>query len=358
MAVDPELLAILACPHCKTPVTLVKNGTALKCGQCHRVYPIKDDIPVMLDRRGHDRTRRQVNGRTVAESTARTFAREDIEASTALHPPPPHRRRRLHDAGDPRRAPGVSQARGSSYLVEPRRSPVDRRNPHLDEVLVIEKTRGTAHGLVTTCRWARRLRRAAFDAVIDFHGGPRSVWLTRATGAAVRDRLRDPRPAGRLHAPGRAGAGAAPASLRREPMGSARGLLGGVLDRDPDRRTGRGGDDARPARRCRVAQARSRGVTCRRRALVVVHVSAGNPFRRWPEEAFVALAGRPCSPATSSRRIILTAGPSDRAAAVRIAARTGTRSRPAVAAAIRRAGRPGPCRAARACVTCRAVHRR
>ena len=48
MPVDPELLEILACPHCKTPVTLVKNGTALKCGTCKRVYPIKDDIPVML----------------------------------------------------------------------------------------------------------------------------------------------------------------------------------------------------------------------------------------------------------------------------------------------------------------------
>jgi len=48
MAVDPELLEILACPNCKTPVTLVKDGTALKCGTCHRVYPIKDDIPVML----------------------------------------------------------------------------------------------------------------------------------------------------------------------------------------------------------------------------------------------------------------------------------------------------------------------
>lgn len=48
MAVDPELLEILACPACKTPVTLVKNGAALKCGSCHRVYPIRDDIPVML----------------------------------------------------------------------------------------------------------------------------------------------------------------------------------------------------------------------------------------------------------------------------------------------------------------------
>lgn len=48
MPVDPELLAILVCPQCKTPVALVRNETGLKCGQCHRVYPIKDDIPVML----------------------------------------------------------------------------------------------------------------------------------------------------------------------------------------------------------------------------------------------------------------------------------------------------------------------
>jgi LSD1 subclass zinc finger protein len=48
MPVDAELLEILACPSCKTPVKLVKSGTALKCDQCHRVYPIKDDIPVML----------------------------------------------------------------------------------------------------------------------------------------------------------------------------------------------------------------------------------------------------------------------------------------------------------------------
>ena len=48
MAIDPELLDILACPQCKTAVTLVKDGAALQCGTCKRVYPIKDDIPVML----------------------------------------------------------------------------------------------------------------------------------------------------------------------------------------------------------------------------------------------------------------------------------------------------------------------
>ncbi len=48
MPIDAELLEILACPNCKTPVKLVGNGSGLKCDACRRVYPIKDDIPVML----------------------------------------------------------------------------------------------------------------------------------------------------------------------------------------------------------------------------------------------------------------------------------------------------------------------
>ena len=48
MAVDPALLEILVCPACKAPVKVVGNGAGLRCEKCHRVYPIKDDIPVML----------------------------------------------------------------------------------------------------------------------------------------------------------------------------------------------------------------------------------------------------------------------------------------------------------------------
>ena len=48
MPVDPALLEILVCPNCKTPVHPVKDGAGLKCDTCHRVYPVKDDIPVML----------------------------------------------------------------------------------------------------------------------------------------------------------------------------------------------------------------------------------------------------------------------------------------------------------------------
>ncbi len=48
MSVDKELLDILVCPVCKTRVDLTPDGQGLKCSQCRRVYPIKDDIPDML----------------------------------------------------------------------------------------------------------------------------------------------------------------------------------------------------------------------------------------------------------------------------------------------------------------------
>lgn len=48
MAISQDLLDILVCPLCKVPVKLTADGQGLKCSQCRRVYPIKDDIPVML----------------------------------------------------------------------------------------------------------------------------------------------------------------------------------------------------------------------------------------------------------------------------------------------------------------------
>lgn len=48
MAVSQELLEILACPACKAKVELNADENALKCVECKRVYPIRDDIPVML----------------------------------------------------------------------------------------------------------------------------------------------------------------------------------------------------------------------------------------------------------------------------------------------------------------------
>lgn len=46
--VSQDLLDMLVCPACRKPLELKDNGKALKCGECHRVYPIKDDIPILL----------------------------------------------------------------------------------------------------------------------------------------------------------------------------------------------------------------------------------------------------------------------------------------------------------------------
>lgn len=48
MAISKDLLDILVCPVCKTPVELKPDQTGLRCGKCKIVYPIRDDIPVML----------------------------------------------------------------------------------------------------------------------------------------------------------------------------------------------------------------------------------------------------------------------------------------------------------------------
>jgi uncharacterized protein len=48
MAVSQELLDILVCPLCKTPVKLTGDQHGLKCSKCLRVYPVRDDIPIML----------------------------------------------------------------------------------------------------------------------------------------------------------------------------------------------------------------------------------------------------------------------------------------------------------------------
>jgi len=48
MAISPQLLEILVCPACRGKVELLADGSGLKCVEGKRVYPIRDDIPVML----------------------------------------------------------------------------------------------------------------------------------------------------------------------------------------------------------------------------------------------------------------------------------------------------------------------
>ena len=48
MAISKELLEILACPKCKGDIQLTEKQDGLVCNACKLMYPIKDDIPVML----------------------------------------------------------------------------------------------------------------------------------------------------------------------------------------------------------------------------------------------------------------------------------------------------------------------
>lgn len=43
-----ELLDILVCPACKKPLVYNEAAQTLKCGACRRVYPIRDEIPILL----------------------------------------------------------------------------------------------------------------------------------------------------------------------------------------------------------------------------------------------------------------------------------------------------------------------
>ena len=43
-----DLREDLVCPACIQPLEYRENPESLKCKQCHRVYAVEDDIPIML----------------------------------------------------------------------------------------------------------------------------------------------------------------------------------------------------------------------------------------------------------------------------------------------------------------------
>jgi hypothetical protein len=48
MALDKELLDILACPQCKGSIHLSEKKDGLICDACRLIYPVREEIPVML----------------------------------------------------------------------------------------------------------------------------------------------------------------------------------------------------------------------------------------------------------------------------------------------------------------------
>jgi lipopolysaccharide heptosyltransferase II len=203
-----------------------------------------------------------------------------------------------------------------TYLVEPAAAPAVSTNPHLDAVRVVPRRRGWAR-VRDDWRLARELRRARFDAAFDLHGGPRSAFLTWATRARVRVGY---------DVPGRAWlythrAYRAPGLNPRHSVENQWDLLAAFdpafasADRTRDRVTMPVDPAARASVDRRLA-AWSGGAADR---LIVLHVSAGNPFRRWPEDAFAALAARLATNGRD-RRVLVTSGPSDHDAAARVVA--------------------------------------
>ena len=196
-----------------------------------------------------------------------------------------------------------------TYLVEPAALPVIRGNPNLTNIVVAPKRRGLAR-VRDDLAIARQLRRQRFDVAIDLHGGPRAAWFTWASRAPMRigyaikgrawmythviDRPADESPRASvmnqwdLLAPLDVG----PPDPARDPLEMVEDAQAAAFVE-------------RRLREARITPAHP---------IIVVHVSAGNPFRRWPRESFealvVALARR-----DPSRRIILTSGPSDASAA-------------------------------------------
>lgn len=46
--IPQDLLDALVCPACRQPVLLTAESKGLQCQQCHRIFPIRDGIPIML----------------------------------------------------------------------------------------------------------------------------------------------------------------------------------------------------------------------------------------------------------------------------------------------------------------------
>jgi lipopolysaccharide heptosyltransferase II len=212
-----------------------------------------------------------------------------------------------------------------AYLVEAGAAPVVQGNPNLNELIVIPRRAGLAR-VRDDIALARRLRHGRFDIAIDMHGGPRGAWLTWASRAPMRIGYAIK---GRTwmytHPVARAAELLPRHSVQNQcdllaPLGAALGAEArrakvAVVDplNHPVEMT------ADPAAEARVEQRLKDAGIAPDAPLVIVHVSATNPFRRWPAHSFVTLVAGLVH-RDARRRIYLFSGPADADTAQRIAA--------------------------------------
>jgi ADP-heptose:LPS heptosyltransferase len=200
-----------------------------------------------------------------------------------------------------------------TYLIEPEAAPILESNADIDDLAIVPRSRGVSR-VRDDLRIARRLARARFDVAVDLHGGPRSAWFTWASRAPMR--------IGYTIA-GRTWVYTHPVTRAREltPRHSVLnqwdllaplGIPHGSPAADPVRMGVNAAADDRIANTLHDV-----GVGPAHR-LIVIHVSASNRFKRWPEESFVSLVVDLIRQ-DGSRRVFLTSGPSDTDGARRIA---------------------------------------
>jgi predicted lipopolysaccharide heptosyltransferase III len=201
-----------------------------------------------------------------------------------------------------------------TYLVEAPAEPVVTHHPDLNAIIVLERPRGLAR-LRYDLQLAARLRAERFDIAIDFHGGPRSGFLTWATAARQRIGYDLPGrgwcyttriPWTRSLVPPRHSV------LNQWDLVAPLGIEAADRLRDPVAMI------IDPAAKTRVDSRLSAAGIAPGAPLIVMHVSAGNPFRRWPAASFAAVAAE-LAGEDARRRVIVTSGPSEAAAAETVA---------------------------------------
>ncbi len=199
-----------------------------------------------------------------------------------------------------------------TYVVEPAAASVVADHPAIDELIVAPRVRGL-RGAAADLALIGRLRAGAYDLAIDFHGGPRASLLTWLSGARVRVGYEV---AGRAwmytHRVPR------PRTLRpRHSVENQWDLLTALgvpaADRQAFPVVMPVGPDAAAQVDARLA---ATGLG-RSNRLIVVHVSAGNPFRRWPATSFATVAAALVQD-DAARRVVITSGPSERDAAQQV----------------------------------------
>ena len=209
-----------------------------------------------------------------------------------------------------------------TYLTEPAAAPVLDGNPHLDDIITLPRARGVRR-LGDDVVWARRLRKRRFDLAIDFHGGPRSRWLTWASAAPMRIGYAVPgsRPAytHRVVRP----ADLAPRHAVRNQW-DLLGPLGGAFTEPPSPKHDAVEMPENSAATRRVVSRLSAAGVSAGEPLIVLHTSAGNRFRRWPIDAFADTVAQ-LARRDGARSFVVTAGPSEPGAVARLRVAVATR---------------------------------